>query len=318
MSIVEKAADKLRALQPEPQVRPSVSIEEPPIKEPVIEAEISARVPPTVERLQESARPAERTKVEAAAQCHIDEVALMRAGLLPNEGEADGRLGDEVRRAKRPLLTNASGRTGGMLARPQRIMVTSAVPGEGKTFTAMNLALSLAREPDFEVLLVDGDVPKSDLTRVLGLEGRPGLMDVLANERLRPQDVIVQTDVTNLLVLPAGENNPLATELFGGRRMEYVLDALSGKERQRLIVFDSSPLLATAESQVLASHMGQVVMVVCAGRTSQSEVATALESLSDSQYVGLILNMSRLPAIENHYYGRYQYSQQNTYQLQDH
>lgn len=296
MNIVEKAAEKLKIQQPERALPPRIEDPEP------------LRASPTVERLQERTRTADQP-VETAPLWHVDQKVLQRAGLLSGEDEADGRLADEVRRVKRPLLDNVSGKGAKPLARGERIMVTSAVPGEGKTFTAMNLALSLAREPDFEVLLVDADIPKSDVTRVLGLEGRPGLMEVLADEHRRPADVIVRTDVPNLLVVPAGERHPLTAELFGGHRMEYVLEELGGHDPQRLVIFDSAPLLATPESQVLASHMGQVVVVVGAGRTRQHEVATALEGLNDSQYVGLVLNMSRLPAIENHYYSHYSHHQ---------
>jgi exopolysaccharide/PEP-CTERM locus tyrosine autokinase len=249
----------------------------------------------------------------------VDEAALRRAGFLPTEEEAASRLADEVRRLKRPLLDNATGKRAKPLAHAERIVVTSAIPGEGKTFTTVNLALSLAREPDFEVLLVDGDIPKSDITRVLGLDGQPGLMDVLADEQCTPEEVIVRTDVPNLLVLPAGERHPLTSELFGGRRMEYILETLAGRNRRRLVVFDSSPLLATPESPILASHMGQVVVVVAAGHTRQHELKSALESLDDSQYVGLMLNMSRLPPIENHYYSHYgQQAHYSPYQLQNH
>lgn len=306
MSIVEKAAEKLKSLQPEPQA--------PRLEEP--EITVLPRVEgPTVERLQERIRTVDEPAGKNGQPWHVDQHALQRAGLLPVEDEAGGRLADEVRRAKRPLLDNA-GRSGlDAPAYAERIMVTSAIPGEGKTFTAVNLALSLAREPDFEVLLVDGDVPKSDITRVLGLQGRPGLMELLGDERLRSADVVVPTDVPNLLVVPAGERHPLAAELFGGHRMEYVLEMLGGRDRRRLLVFDSSPLLATPESQVLGSRMGQIVMVVAAGRTRQHEVNSALQTLTGSPYVGLILNMSRLPALENHHYSNY--SQPSYYLFQD-
>lgn len=260
---------------------------------------------PTVERLQDRAWASDEPAAGTAPPWHIDQRALQRAGLLPMEDSSMGRLADEVRRVKRPLLDNVGGKCANPLDHAQRIVVTSAVPGEGKTFTAMNLALSLASEPDFEVLLVDGDVPKSDITRVLGLEGRPGLMEVLADEQRRPADVVVRTDIPNLLVVPAGKRHPLAAELFGGRRMEYMLKGWCGHGRQRLLVFDSSPLLATPESQTLVSHMGQVLVVVSAGHTRRHEVASALDSLDGSQYVSLLLNMSRLPATESHYYSHY-------------
>lgn len=287
MSIVEKAVEKLKTLQPEPPASPPVEAAMP-------------HSASTIERLSGRARAVEQT-TETAPLWHVDQMALERAGLLPAGDEANDRLADELRRVKRPLMDNAIGNGPKLLAHAGRIVVTSAVPGEGKTFTALNLALSLARELDFEVLLVDGDIPKSHITRVLGLGGRPGLMDVLVDERRQPAEVIVRTDVPNLLVVPVGGRHPLTAELFGSLRMEYVLEEFGDRNPHRLVVFDSSPLLATSESQVLASHMGQVCMVVAAGRTGQHTVNSAMQSLNDSQYVGLILNMSCLPASENYY-----------------
>jgi protein-tyrosine kinase len=293
MSIVEKAAEKLRTQRP---------AEQPGL--PQVEEVVETSTAPTVERLQEQ-RHAVRRNAADGDVVHVDVDALMRAGLLPSQDEASGRLSNEVRRAKLPLLNNATGKSAKVPEFADRIVVTSAVPGEGKTFTAINLALSLAREPDFEVVLLDADIPKSDVTRTFGLQGYPGLMDILADESRRTSDVILRTDVPNLFLVPAGQRNPLAAELFGGRRMSQVLEDLGANSKQRLLVFDSSPLLATPEARVLASQMGQVVVVVGAGHTRRYELKSALEGLGDSQYVGLILNKSRLPAIENPYYGYY-------------
>ncbi|TAM61104.1 MAG: exopolysaccharide biosynthesis protein [Rhodanobacter sp.] len=287
MSIVEKAVEKLKTLQPEPPVSPRIETGSP-------------HPAPTIERLRDSARAVDQA-TETAPTWHVDHRALERMGLLSADGEANGRLTDQLRRIKRPLMGNAIGKGARAWAHAERIVVTSAVPGEGKTFTAVNLALSLARERDLEVLLVDGDIPKFDITRALGLEGRPGLMDVLADEQRHPAEVIVRTDVPNLLVVPVGGRQSLAAELFGSLRMEYVLEEFGGRNLRRLLVFDSSPLLATSESQALVSHMGQVVVVVAADRTRQQVVNSALQSLNGSHYVGLILNMSCLPASENHY-----------------
>jgi exopolysaccharide/PEP-CTERM locus tyrosine autokinase len=292
MSIVEKAAEKLRT-------RPAEQPVSPPVEDVV---EVAAA--PTVERLQEQRHPVRREAMDGEV-VHVDLDALMRAGLLPSEDETSGRLSNEVRRAKLPLLNNATGKSAKVPEFADRIVVTSAVPGEGKTFTAINLALSLAREPDFEVVLLDADIPKSDVTRTFGLQGYPGLMDILADESRRAADVILRTDVPNLFLVPAGQRNPLAAELFGGRRMGQVLEGLGASSRQRLLLFDSSPLLATPEARVLASQMGQVVVVVGAGHTRRYELKSALEGLGGSQYVGLILNKSRLPASENPYYGYY-------------
>jgi len=300
MSIVEKAAEKLKALQPEQGAEPQHA--------PVPHFEpVTATTATTIERLPERTREVPPPQAPEPP-CHVDSLALRRAGMLPADEDAHHRLADELRRVKRPLLDNVTGKGVRQISHPERILVSSAAPSEGKTFTAVNLALSLAKDPDFEVLLVDGDVPKGDVTRILGLDGRPGLMDVLADDSRRPTDVIVRTDVQNLLVVPTGQKNALAAELFGSLRMQYVLQEFGGRSRRRLLVFDSSPLLAISESQALASHMGQVVVVVAAGRTHRSALGSALQGMSDSQYVGLILNMSRLSASENHYdryYGRY-------------
>lgn len=297
MSVVEKAVEKLKTLQVEQPL--------PPMIEPLPETG-AARVPmaPTIELLQERVRVV-HPSAESAPLWHVNRAELKHAGLLPAEDEAAGRLADELRRIKRPLLDNAVGKGDKALIHGQRIMVASAVPGEGKTFTSLNLALSLAQEPDFEVLLVDGDVPKSDISRVLKLNGRPGLMDVLADDKWHPADVIVRTDVPNLSVVPVGRSGTLVAELFGSRRMEYVLEELGGHNPRRLILFDSAPLLATSEAQVLAAHVGQIVMVVAAGSTPQAVLKSALQNLGDSQYLGLVLNMSRLPASESHYYSYY-------------
>jgi Mrp family chromosome partitioning ATPase len=273
MSIVEKAAEKLKSRQPERPAQP----QRPPV--PGVEV-LDADTATTIERLPERTR--EVVPEGTVSLWHVDPRALERAGMLPVEVEAKDRLADELRRIKRPLLDNVTGKGAKPITHAERIVVSSAAPDEGKTFTALNLAMSLARERDFEVLLVD--------------------------EQRHPADVIVPTDVPNLLVVPAGQHHALAAELFGSLRMQYVLEELGGRNRRRLVVFDSSPLLAVSESQVLVSHMGQVVVVVAAGRTHRSALGSALEGMSDSQYVGLILNMSRLPASENHYdryYGRY-------------
>lgn len=259
MSIVEKAAEKLKRAQTQEPTALNVAttMEPPPL--PVSSA-------PTVERLQERMRET-REVVAPMPAVHVDMAALKRVGVLPS-GDAGLRLTDELRRIKRPLLANMAGDGATPVENAHRIMIASALPGEGKTFTALNLAMSLAMERDFEVLLVDGDVPKCDLTRLLNLQDRPGLMEVLADEQRPSGEVVVRTDVPNLLVMPVGKRNPLAAELFSSRRMEQVLRELSGQGRRRILLFDSPPLLATSEAQALAGHMGQIILVVAAGAPS--------------------------------------------------
>jgi exopolysaccharide/PEP-CTERM locus tyrosine autokinase len=303
MNLVEKAAEKLRNRAPEPVAPAPVHADPDPAPE-----RVAARTATTVERLQERAPAAEPTAVATAPPWPVDYGRLKQLGILPAGNDAAARLANELRRAKRPLLDNTNGKRPNPPPRADRIGVTSAVPGEGKTFMALNLAMSLAHEPDFEVLLVDGDVPKSDVTHILGLQDRPGLMDVLGNVRMHPETVVVRTDIPNLSVIPVGKPHPLTAELFGSQRMAFVLEQLTSVRRRRLVVFDSSPLLATPEAPILAAHMGQIVMVVGAGRTSREEVKAALASLGESQFVGMILNKSHLPPGESlpySYYSRY-------------
>lgn len=297
MNNVEKAAEKLKTLRTEPKASPKF--------EPAPDA-VSPNPAPTVERLQERHQTVEKPN-DSAKSFHVDPWALKRKGYLPSNDEDEGRLRDELRRIKRPLLANVTGKSTKSLSHAERIMVTSPRPGEGKTFTTVNLAMSLAREPDYEVLLVDGDIPKASLSKAFGLDGHPGLMDVLTDEKRHPESVIVRTDVPNLSVVPVGERHALAAELFGSRRMEEVLQAFGGRNRRRLLVFDSSPLLATSESPVLASLMGQVVVVVASRATRKEALDASLQCFNDSQYVGLILNMSQLPASENYYDSGYGY-----------
>lgn len=283
MSIVEKAIARLRSMQP---------------------AQAPAASAPSVEQAWQRAVP-QAADVADTPTLPVDRNALVRAGLLPADRTAAGGLANELRHIKRTLLDNVAGRGVKAPVHARRMLVTSAVPGEGKTFTSINLAISLAHERDYEVLLVDGDIPKSDITRSFGLAGRPGLMDVLADESLRPADAIVRTDIAGLQVLPAGGRQVLAAELLGSLRMDFVLDQLAGQNARRLLVFDSPPLLATPEAQVMASRMGQVVVVVAAGHTTRQEVTTALQQLTSTQYVGLVLNKNRLASGESHYYGYY-------------
>ncbi|MES1925736.1 AAA family ATPase [Salinisphaera sp. T31B1] len=235
---------------------------------------------------------------------------LRRAGLLaPRSMEA--AIAREFQRIKRPILATltreaAPGR--GSQASFNRLMVTSAHPGDGKTFTSMNLALSLAAELDHSVLLVDGDVIKPGISRALGLNDRPGLMELLADEQRVPEDFIVATDIPHLSVLPAGRRDGQSAERLSSRRMEGLAKELSS-DPSRIVVFDSSPLLATAESQALALNMGQIVMVVRAGRTERRAVDAALSLIEPSNAeISLVLNQSRKGFGDDYdgYYGVYQ------------
>jgi len=182
--------------------------------------------------------------------------------------------------------------------------VTSALPGEGKTFTSLNLALSIAMEVDSTVLLVDGDVAHPTFPQVLGAPHAPGLLDLLTRDDIDFADAMVRTNVEKLTLLPAGARHRRSTELLASEQMASLLRELASRYADRIIVFDSPPLLATTEARVLASLMGQIVMVVAADSTSQHAVAQALATIESCNVVLMTLNKARRTDVGT-YYGYY-------------
>ncbi len=231
----------------------------------------------------------------------INLARLQQIGMVTHDG---GRttVAEDFRIIKRPLLRNAqtaikSGQKNGNL-----IVVTSALPGEGKTYCAVNLAMSIAMEKDHTVLLVDADVARPSVLRVLGLPAAPGLMDVLLDDAASLADVMLRTNIPTLSVLPAGRNNKHATELLASLTMCALLDEIAARYPERIVIFDSPPLLLTTEASVLAAQMGQVVMVVEADTTTQREVREALRRLENCPRVDLICNKARAFAGDYHSY----------------
>lgn len=223
--------------------------------------------------------------------------------------ETRSHVRDEFRRIKRPLLSNAIGRTVSLVDRGNLIMVTSSLPDEGKTFTTVNLALSITLERDYTVLLVDADPTKSDVTRLFDLENRPGLTDLLQSESLGIGDVMVKTDIPNLSLIPSGLSHPQMTELLASHRMERIITEMSERYSDRVIIFDAPPLLVTSEAQLLADLVGQIAFVIRAGSTPEYVIEEALATLDQGKAIGLILNQTqRLFGSNYHggYYGGYE------------
>jgi exopolysaccharide/PEP-CTERM locus tyrosine autokinase len=234
----------------------------------------------------------------------IDVLALRGSGLLAPEAD-QRQLAEEYRIIKRPLLAGLKGES--PLRLGNVIVVASALPGEGKTFTSINLALSLALERGREVLLVDGDVAKPHITQLFGLETEPGLLDLVGAAARSFEDTIVKTDYPSLYVLPAGSRNLQATEILRSERTSSLLAALAA-EPHRIVLIDSPPLLVTSEAGVLTSLAGQVVLVVKAAHTPQEAVLHAIETISEGKPVSLVLNQAdAVPEHRYAYYGQYGY-----------
>lgn len=231
----------------------------------------------------------------------IDQHVLRAAGMLP-PAHQEHELAQQYRRIKRPLINNALGRGVAPLARGNLIMVTSAVPGEGKTFMTLNLALSMRLEEDVTVLLVDGDVVNPRISQILGVENRPGLLDSVRDPALSVSAAILPTDVPGLSFLPAGRQDANATELVASARMHEVVSRLASDDPARLVLFDSAPLLVTTEAQALVHFAGQVVVVVRADHTPQHVVFDALETLAADKPVSLVLNQTMRHSHAGYYY----------------
>jgi protein-tyrosine kinase len=235
---------------------------------------------------------------------HIDRDALRHAELLPPASQ-ERQLAGEYRQIKRPLIANALGRGVPKIPNGHRIMIASAMPGDGKTFTSINLSLSFANEKDVSVVLVDADVAKAHLSRILGVENDPGLMDLLHDQHLDPESVILPTTVPGLSILPAGKADETATEMLSSARMEQVAAQIGARDPKRIVLFDSAPLLITSEAMALVAAVGQVIMVVRAGVTPQSAVLDAIELLGEGKSIGLVLNQTDEQVRPGYYYQYY-------------
>jgi receptor protein-tyrosine kinase len=216
------------------------------------------------------------------------------------------KLLQEFRLIKRPLIQHALGRSATQSPNRNLIMVTSAVPDEGKTFVAINLAMSLAMEVDCRVLLVDADVLAPSVPEVLRIEPARGLMDVLTGAGTPLREVFLSTNVERLSLLLAGTPHANAAEFLASEAMNRLLSELSSGYPDRIVVFDSPPLLATTESRALATHMGQVVVTVEAQRTTHAALESALSTVETCPVVYTVLNKMTQSKVGS-YHGSYAY-----------
>lgn len=239
-------------------------------------------------------------------QLYIDTDHLEQLGLVtPTENFTP--IKEEYRYIKRPLLDNAFGANAAQLTNPNLVLVSSCYAGEGKTFTALNLALSMVAEHDRCVLLVDADVINPNLSRKLNISDQAlGLLDYL-NGKAEVRDIIQSTSIPNFKVVSAGTRHHHATEMIASERMKQFMKELSSRYSDRIVIFDTSPLLGASETSVLAQMTGQALIVVEEARTSQRQVERALSLLKPKMAIGLVLNKSRTR--QKDYYGYYGASQ---------
>lgn len=245
-------------------------------------------------------------KQGSGGRIEFDFAALDNAGLI---AAGNDRLAEQYRHVKQPLLKKAAGKDAVPAeARSNLIMVSSALEGEGKTFTSVNLSMSLAAEKDWTVLLVDADCKSPKVSQLLGVADQPGLLDLLREPSLSIESVVFGTNIGGLSVLPVGQPDEHPAELLGSSKMSALCGRLAaGTAGRLLVVFDSSPLLLTTEAAILAGQMGQIVMVVHANKTPRSAVEQAVEMLDPTKSIGLVLNRAdaREEALAYGVYGTY-------------
>lgn len=210
--------------------------------------------------------------------------------LLPGKGEIDIR--NEFRTIKRRLLASLS-ETPEEAGYPPVVLVTSARPGEGKTFTALNLALTLSDEQDIHVLLIDGDAVNSSLSKyfVSGIR-REGLVDLLTENITDFDEVIHQcSGLSKMSVMFSGSRNENTSELMAGPRMTEILSQLHRTYKNLFVVIDCSPVISP-EAAALAKHVSHAIFVVAAEQSSRPELQDALTQLSACPQISFVFNKS--------------------------
>lgn len=303
MSLIEQAAQRLEQLRRAgvdlPPAANSALADPLPLAHGDRHVQSPASPGPFVDVPEAAPRPVDRA---SSHRVELDLDALSAAGIVCPDAPPS-QLADEYRVVKRPLIDNATGKGTALVKDGNLIMITSALPGEGKTFTAVNLAMSIAMELDHTVMLVDADVARSTLMKVLGLPPTRGLLDVLVDESIDLSQVLLRTNVEKLTVLPSGTPHPRATELLASVAMVRLLEDMANRYSDRIIIFDSPPVLVTTEARALASHMGQVVVVVKAEGTARADVMHALAALEACPVKLMLLNQARSRAQDGYAYG---------------
>jgi len=238
----------------------------------------------------------------------LDKISLANRGYLIDNGTRKS-IKDEFRQIKRKLLHNAFGNASKTLHHSNLIMVSSAKPNEGKTFVAINLALSIALEQDKTVLLIDADVLRPSISRELGIDEHPGIIDYLLGKSDKVSDIIYDTDIDKLKLIPAGTLHHLSNELLASEKMATFANELANRYPDRIVIFDCPPLIGVTETLVLANLMGQALIVVEESQTSIADIKAATEHLNEDLALGLVLNK----AIRSHkdLYGYYGYGYGN-------
>jgi len=304
MSLIEKAADKMKKSESliERAAKKMKETSSQEVASDNSQADIKADIGKSVktapqtksfaDSVIEKKESKKSTDRKAEHKVHLDMENMRRNNILTADTE-NSVVAEEFRIVKRSLLLNAFAKGDAEIENGNIIMVTSSQPNEGKTFCSLSLAMSMATERDLTVMLVDADVAKPDILKTLGVKAGKGLIDVIENKDLDLRDCLIRTNIDNFTILPAGKKHNLTTELLASERMGEIIDEIAQRYNDRVIIIDSPPVLASSAASVLALHVGQVLFVVEAEKTGETELKESLDMISACKNINLVLNKSR-------------------------
>jgi protein-tyrosine kinase len=231
----------------------------------------------------------------------VDAVSLERAGMV-DWSRTRTRISEEFRLVQRQIIRSAFG-AGSEPGFSNLLLVTSARPGEGKSFMAANLAGSIARQGDHHVLLIDADSKRDSICYSLGLAQARGLLDLANNPKLDPSSMIVRTPIERLSILPVGRERDRSAELFSAKEMTRLIQSLARRYADRLLILDAPPCLSTSDPAVLAQVAGQILFVVEADRTQRDEIEASLDLIQACPTITMVLNKQQISS--RHTFGAY-------------
>ncbi|MFT6896517.1 MAG: protein-tyrosine kinase [Paraglaciecola sp.] len=291
MNTIERALSKQNASKKDETAAPV------PIPEPVKDTTVAS--------------PVAAKKVESTTgSIMIDLVTMEAKGFVSTNAERR-QINEEYRAIKRKILNNAFGALSKSLTNSNIVMITSSRPGEGKTFTAVNLALSIALEQDKTVLLVDADVLRPNVMRTLELENQEGLMEYLLGEKQDIAEVMCNTNIPNLRIIAAGKSHHLSTELLASEKMFEAVQEFANRYTDRIVIVDTPPLLGINETAILANLAGQAIVVTEENHTKLSDIQQAVSQLNPEMAIGFVVNKGQKTGSEGSGYGYYYYGGPN-------
>ncbi|MCG8380412.1 MAG: XrtA-associated tyrosine autokinase [Proteobacteria bacterium] len=297
MSIIEKALDKRDGIGDKGKKRSPTSIGSETHRS---ETHRSETHHPEKVTKSENTRTDKSISPKVSKSINLDLDSLGKRGYLTPSTD-NKILFEQYRRVKLPIIRNAFENNEAEKSM-NIVMVTSSLSGEGKSFTSLNLAMSIAYEYNHTVLLIDSDVTKKMSSKVMGVEGSWGLIEYLAGKEQHLENLILKTNIPKLNLIPSGSYSELATELFSSRKMTDLIEELSSRYNDRLIIIDTPPVLEDSSAKVLSHLAHQIVYIVEAEKTPRHMVEQGLRMLGREKSIGIVLNKSNVRHNPSYYY----------------